>query len=123
MRSQGATEYLLILAAVLVVVAIVIIYVMRAAPTALITGTASLGTDNVTFNPGSATTPSPIPAADWRYVVLRPDGTTRVDWRDGVGNLTIGVPTTMEAPGVQGNDTLRIQYKEKNYWDFTIRAE
>ena len=122
-RGQGATEYLLMLAAVLVIVAVAIYYITRAAPTALITGTASLGTNNVTFNPGSATTPSPIPAADWRYVVLNENKAQKypaTGWGPGVDVLRIGTPITMTAEGVVRNDYLRIQYKEKDYWDFTI---
>jgi hypothetical protein len=119
----------------MVVVAVAVWYIMGMAPAAFISGTATFGpgTDNVTFTPDARMAPSPILAADWRYSVLTPAGTPRypaVGWIRGDNvavlivrrSLVIGELTTMPATGVVIGDTLRIQYRERDFWDFTIRA-
>ncbi|HID60625.1 MAG TPA: class III signal peptide-containing protein, partial [Hadesarchaea archaeon] len=55
-KGQGATEYLLMLAAVLVIVAIAVYYVTSAGPSALISGTAENVGDDIVFTPSTPMT-------------------------------------------------------------------
>ena len=118
-KGQGATEYLLMLAAVLVIVAIAVYYVTRAAPTVTITGTASLGTGNeVIFTPTSLVgAPDDIPAADWEYAVYR-DATAIKARTAGPGPLQKNIPislSTDQAP--QSGDKVKLWYKGTSIGD------
>lgn len=119
-KGQGATEYLLMLAAVLVIVAIAVYYVTSTGPSAIITGTAVKSGDNINFTPSSTMVPSTIGASDWKYAVYR--GATKIyptgsDWQDGPATLQRGIPIALPAPGCQTGDLLKIQYQGKSVYD------
>ena len=100
-KGQGATEYLLMLAAVLVIVAIAVYYVTSAGPSAIITGTATLCPDNndVVFTPATTMSPDTITAANWEYTIYR-DATPvypASGWASGVGTLERGIPIVLNA--------------------------
>ena len=118
-KGQGATEYLLMLAAVLVIVAIAVCYITTAAPTVTITGEAKVGTGNtITFTPKSMVgTPETIPAADWEYAVYR-DATVVKAKTGGPGSLSKGVPislSTDDAPAI--GDVVKLWYKGSSIGD------
>ncbi len=127
-KGQGATEYLLMLAAVLVIVAIAVYYVTSAGPSAIITGSAKLagtagaGVD-VIFTPSNTMTPSTIATADWTWSVY--SGATLVETGSGSADLERGIPVTVAiAIGntVAVGDTLKITYKGSTYDAATVQA-
>jgi hypothetical protein len=64
-KSQGATEYLLVLAVVLVVVAAVISFLFATRPAAIsITGSAEKSDDSIVFTPSNSMAPDSISTAD-----------------------------------------------------------
>jgi len=109
-KGQGATEYLLMLAAVLVIVAIAVYYVTSAGPSALISGTAENVGDDIVFTPSTPMTPTTIPAADWEYQVSS-DGTIITAFTTGPSALEVGVPVTLTDAGDDGGDKLTIRLK------------
>jgi len=118
--GQGATEYLLMLAAVLVIVAIAVYYVTSTGPSAIITGTAVKNGENINFTPSSTMVPTSISASDWKYAVYRGAQKiypTSTDWQDGTGTLQRGIPIALVATGNQTGDLLKIQYQGKNVYD------
>jgi hypothetical protein len=127
-KGQGATEYLLMLAAVLVIVAIAVYYVTSTGPSAIITGTARLagtagaGVD-VYFTPSNTLTPSPIAAIDWTWSVYR-GGALQENGTAGIQTLTRGIPVTLDitTAAVQVGDTLKITYKGSTYDVATVQA-
>ena len=119
-RGQGATEYLLILAAVLVIVAIAVYYVTSTGPSAIITGSAVKNGDSVNFTPSSTMVPSSITSTDWKYAIYR--GATKVfptsgDWQDGTGTLQRGIPVVLTATGNLAGDVVKIQYQGRAVFD------
>jgi hypothetical protein len=113
-RGQGATEYLLMLAAVLVIVAVAVYYITSIGPSSIITGTATIASgDNTTvvFTPSSTMVPSSIPAADWRWAIYR-GGTAVKTMSDGVGTLERGLPVNLPnvTGGAKSGDLVKIQY-------------
>ena len=119
-RGQGATEYLLILAAVLVIVAIAVYYVTSTGPSAIITGSAVKSDNNINFTPSSTMVPSSITAADWKYAIYR--GATKVypisgDWSDGSATLQRGIPVALTATGNLAGDVVKIQYQGRAVFD------
>ncbi|MDI6884110.1 MAG: class III signal peptide-containing protein [Hadesarchaea archaeon] len=125
-KGQGATEYLLMLAAVLVIVAIAVYYVTSTTPSALITGTAENRSDNIVFTPSSEMTPSSIPAADWEYCVYSSAGTQIAPasgWTAGTGTLARGTPiklSSLAGGGGDSGDILKIRYKGDKVFNITI---
>lgn len=112
-KGQGATEYLLMLAAVLVIVAVAIYFLYRtAAP--IIAGTASLTDNDITFTPTTGLNPDPM-TETWTWCVIAPDDTVRVDWSaDVTTDMSVGTPITLSAAGAQSGDDLRIKCKGKS---------
>ncbi len=76
-KGQGATEYLLMLAAVLVIVAIAVYYVTSTVGFPTVAATAVKSGDN-TIRINVAT--GSIPSGDWQYSVSSASGT--YDWQD-----------------------------------------
>jgi len=116
-KGQGATEYLLMLAAVLVIVAIAVYYVTSTGPSAIITGTAVKSGDNINFTPSNTMVPATIAQADWEYAVYR-GATVIKDWTLGttVGrDLNRGIPVPLAAAGSQVADLVKIRYKGNSY--------
>lgn len=119
-RGQGATEYLLMLAAVLVIVAIAVYYVTSTGPSAIITGTAIKNGDQVNFTPSNTMVPNSIQDSDWKYAIYR--GAQQVyplsGWATVSGaTLQRGLPVALTATGNQTGDVLKIQYQGKNVFD------
>jgi len=95
-RGQGATEYLLMLAAVLVIVAVAVFYILRSAPggvapsiNATVTDIAAAPTQvklSVTSISSTVTT------GNWKYVVYQ---TTQPDWTTPNDNLEAGRDYTL----------------------------
>ena len=74
-KAQGATEYLLMLAAVLVIVAVAVYYVTRAGgyPAVSVTAQTDAATqDNIQL---VVSTGGPIAAGDWQYCITATKGT------------------------------------------------
>jgi hypothetical protein len=109
-RGQGATEYLLILAAVLVVVAVAVYYVTRAGAAA----------PNLTLMPyargeniyvrATTTSTDTVKAGDWEYVVYlqgepAPAATT------GTFDLTPNTDTLLTSVTQSGTYVVRIRHK------------
>ncbi len=112
-KGQGATEYLLMLAAVLVIVAIAVYYVTSTGPSAIITGTASLKSgDNtvVIFTPSTTMTPATIAAADYEWAIY--DGATLKGSGSGTTDLQRGIPVEFDAGATELSSgyTLKIKY-------------
>lgn len=119
-KGQGATEYLLMLAAVLVIVAIAVYYVTSATPSALVTGTAENSSNDIVFTPSSEMTPSTIPTADWEYAVYTSAGVEVTAFTAGTTTLERGIPVTLSAAGGDGGDTFKVRYKGSTVFDITI---
>ena len=120
-KGQGATEYLLMLAAVLVIVAIAVYYVTSTGPSAIIIGTAIKNGDAVEFTPSSTMTPAYITSSDWNYAIYR--GATKIFpadpnvWQAGTGTLQRGIPESMTATNNQIGDVLKIKYQGSSVFD------
>jgi len=80
-KGQGATEYLLMLAAVLVIVAIAVYYVTSTGgyPAVAVTAVKSGDTIRINVDTGS------IPLGDWQYIVSTTQGSD--NWTDGTVEL------------------------------------
>lgn len=95
-KGQGAIEYLLILAAVLIVVAGAIYYVTRTGGFPTMSFTATLGSDNnirLTVGGPSGT----IKDGDWQYRGKTSAGTVVGTWTDGSGELMEGATVILSA--------------------------
>ncbi len=81
-KGQGATEYLLMLAAVLVIVAIAVYYVTSTGGYPAVAVTAvKYGDNTIRFNVETGS----IPAGDWQYSVTNTSGS--YDWTDSTAEL------------------------------------
>ena len=129
-RGQGATEYLLMLAAVLVIVAIAVYYVTSTGPSAIIIGTATLKSGDATeviFTPSNTMVPTSIPAAEWEWAIYR-GGTEIKAMTLGTtfGILNRGIPVSLT--GITGGptssaasgDILKIKYKGSTFDAATV---
>jgi len=121
-KAQGAIEYLLMLAAVLVIVAVAIYYVTGATPSATITGSAELESgDNTTviFTPGSTMTPKTIDSADWEWAVYH--GGSSIGSGSGENTLERGIPVSLSCDSAaQSGDEVKIKYKDTWYDAATV---
>ena len=117
-RGQGATEYLLMLAAVLVIVAIAVYYVTSTGPSFLITPTTGYpkvsDTDNtqVLFVVDTVS-PSPLDATAVTIKVYKPDGTDITSSvSPSTGNIDSGTQITVTcSEAVPKNSEIRFTYK------------
>ncbi len=81
-KGQGATEYLLMLAAVLVIVAIAVYYVTSTVGFPAVAATAvKYGDNTIRINVETGS----IPSGDWQYSVSSTSGD--YNWEDGTGEL------------------------------------
>ncbi len=112
-KGQGATEYLLILAAVLVVVAVAVYYVTRAGPSVTITGTARVKADDntkVIFKPTKMIPDKTIASGAWEWAVYRE--ATKIGGGTGAVDLTEGLEVELDCGAeVRANDVVKIKYK------------
>lgn len=114
-KSQGTTEYLIMLAIILLIAATVISFLVAIRPPAIsITGSAEKSGESVVFTPSTAMTPDSIPATEWEYAVYS-DSTVVKDWDSTQVALERGIPVSLTAPGNQSGDTLKIRYKGAVY--------
>ncbi|TDA31892.1 MAG: hypothetical protein DSO02_06120 [Hadesarchaea archaeon] len=92
-KGQGAIEYLLILAAVLIVVAGAVYYVTRMGGFPAMTFGATLSDNTITLevDVGSGT----IKQGDWQYRIVPRTGDAG-EWRDGVGDLSPGESVSLK---------------------------
>jgi hypothetical protein len=111
-RGQGATDYLLMLAAVLVIVAVAVYYVMSTGPT-IITGEATKNGDNVNFTPSASMVPASISSTDWEWTIYH--GTDNVAGGMGTGVLERGLRVILTAENAAIGDNLEIRYEGKWY--------
>ncbi|MEM3519724.1 MAG: hypothetical protein QW179_03750 [Candidatus Hadarchaeales archaeon] len=123
--GQGATEYKLILAIVLFVVAGGIAYLSAVRPSSIgIYGEAKMNGDNVIFIPSTIMTPPILYSETWSYSVYReasriypPD----TDWAIGPLTLERNVPASFAANGSMPGDILKIRYQGEVF-NINIRA-
>jgi hypothetical protein len=95
-KGQGAIEYLLILAAVLIVVAGAVYYVTRTGGFPTMSFTASIDSENnVTLTVGGPS--GTIKDGDWQYRGKTSTGTIVGSWTAGSGELSEGVTVTLTA--------------------------
>ncbi len=128
-RSQGSTEYLLILAVVLIVAAMALFFLLSFNPRAIITGSAENSGDNIVFTPSNTLTPENIPASNWEWALFTAQGSMLVDYTypgaagyspDTGTNLARGVPITFGAEGIDlgtTGDKLKIRYRGKDIFE------
>ncbi len=103
-KAQGATEYLLMLAAVLVIVAVAVWYVTRAGGYPAVSVTAQTetgGDDNIQLK---VETGGPVAAVDWQYRITttKGQGATAGTWESKTVALaqgTINLENTLSARG------------------------
>ncbi len=121
-RGQGAVEYLLILAAVLVVVAVAVYYVIGVGKGPTISGTATLSDNTLYFTPEEGLSPDPY-SDDWEWSVWS-NGSSVISWTTSSTNLTVGNTITVSgsAGAASVGDELRIKAEGKSY-SFTIQAQ
>ena len=113
-KGQGAIEYLLILAAVLIVVAGAVYYVTRTGGFPTMTMTASIDNENnviLTVMGPSGT----IKVGDWEYRGKTAAGTT--SWTAGSGELSEGASITLTALKGQlaVGDKVQIRHKPSGH--------
>lgn len=120
-EGQGATEYLLILAAVLVVVAIAVYYVTRGVatkPNILLTAQKDGTSIKLTATGGTDS----CPAVDWQYTVH--DNATTETWTAGTAVLSSSMADITLASGLTAGTTytVRVQHipSGQYFFDTTI---
>jgi len=107
-RGQGATEYLLMLAAVLVIVAVAVWYVMRASGAPTIVASVKLSSADNTVMIRGETGCSTI--ASWSFSYK---GGSVTDWQSGSGAMGPGDNiqlTALTGKVAAGTDTVTIKY-------------
>jgi len=107
-RAQGATEYLLILVAILGVATVAIFFLITAPPSAIITGVAEKSGDNVIFIPSQSMTPDTISSEDWKWAIYR--DAAQIASGSGTEDLEKGVSVTLVAPDAASGDEVKIKY-------------
>ena len=105
-KGQGATEYLLMLAAVLVIVAIAVYYVTSTGGYPAVAATAvKYGDNTIRINVETGS----IPAGDWQYSVSTTSGS--YDWTDGTVELK--APYVALGTGTYPTDNYYVSLKHK----------
>ena len=119
-KGQGAIEYLLILAAVLIVVAGAVYYVTRTGGFPAMTMTATISGDNVVLEvKGPSGT---IKAGDWQYRAKTSTGTVPEAWIDGTQELSegtsvvlTGLSTYVQQGQLKAGDLVQIRHKPSGH--------
>jgi len=128
-KGQGAIEYLLILAAVLIVVAGAVYYVTRTGGFPAMSMTASIASDNnVVLNVSGPS--GTIKSGDWQYRAKTSGGTVVGSWTDGSGELSEGATVTLAAlqtyvsdGTLKAGDKVQIKHKPSGHvYDVPIAA-
>jgi hypothetical protein len=126
-RGQGATEYLLMLAAVLVIVAIAVYYITATPVLPAMTMHAELENDGTNVEVKMVITAGELVADDYKFKIINPKGEVETDWTDGTTDLTpLNSPVlldeyTIEVDNHEGTWTIKILYEPAGtaYKDFT----
>jgi hypothetical protein len=107
-KGQGAIEYLLILAAVLIVVAGAVYYVTRTGGFPAMSMSAYLSGDNVMLKVDSGK----IKAGDWAYRGITSAGQLKVNWTTGTDDLEPGaIVNLVELAGkLSAGDIVQIKH-------------
>ncbi|MDH5685592.1 MAG: class III signal peptide-containing protein [Hadesarchaea archaeon] len=111
-KGQGATEYLLMLAAVLVIVAIAVYYVTSTGGYPAVAVTAVKSGDNtikINVETGS------IPSGDWQYIVSNTPEST--NWTDGTVELK--APSVSLGTYGTGNQYVSLKHKPSGHIYFS----
>ncbi|MEA1904901.1 MAG: class III signal peptide-containing protein [Candidatus Hadarchaeota archaeon] len=113
-RGQGAVEYLLILAAVLVVVAVAVYYVIGVGKGPEIVGNATLSDNVLVFTPSTGLSPDPM-TYSWEWAVYSDDTEVIAFSSTNTTDMEIGVSITLDsgATNVSHGDQLRIRCEGK----------
>ena len=119
-HGQGATEYLLILAAVLVIVAIAIYYITSTSPSAVITGSAvRVDNNTVSFTPANTMVPQSIASGTpgWSWAVYHNGSSVTGGFTAGTQTLQRGVPMALDLSSgtVAVGDEVLITYQANTY--------
>jgi hypothetical protein len=104
-NGQGATEYLLIVAAVLTIVVIGVYYLSRTSSGPTLSFTAENVTDNVmlTFTTGTSTV-----TGDWEYAIVEADKSMS-SWTTNTTDISAGSTISVSAPTADTGDIFRIR--------------
>jgi hypothetical protein len=101
-KGQGATEYLLMLAAVLVIVAVAIYYVTRTAGAPTITANLAWGTSDNSVKLNVVSASATIPAADWQYKIWKTGDSQPTSWTAGAGDIASGNQISLKTSATPG---------------------
>jgi len=110
-RGQGATEYLLMLAAVLVIVAVAIYYVTRTAGAPTVTANLTWGSTDNSVKLNVVSTSATIPAADWQYKIWKEGDSTPGSWTAGVADIAAGAQITLITGATPGFWHVTVMHK------------
>ncbi|MFB0500803.1 MAG: class III signal peptide-containing protein [Candidatus Hadarchaeaceae archaeon] len=114
-KGQGATEYLLMLAAVLVIVAIAVYYVTSTGGYPAVAATAvKYGDDTIRINVETGS----IPSGDWQYIVSTTQGSD--NWTDGTVELK--APSVSLGTYATGNHYVSLRHKPSGHIYFSDRT-
>jgi hypothetical protein len=112
--AQGATEYTLILAAVLLVVAVAIYYVTRPPGFPILSATEAKQDNEIRINVETGS----IPAGDWQYSVSSTLGS--YNWIDG--NVELKAPYATLGTYNTGNWYVSLRHKPSGHIYFADRT-
>jgi hypothetical protein len=110
-RGQGATEYLLMLAAVLVIVAVAIYYVTRAGGYPVVSMNAESVGDSIRLDVLSGS----IAAGQWQWSVSTTANT--YTWVDGT--VALAAPSVLLENGLSGNYYVNVKHKTTGHIYFS----
>jgi hypothetical protein len=111
-KGQGATEYLLMLAAVLVIVAIAVYYVTSTGGYPAVAATAvKYGDNTIRINVETGS----IPSGDWEYSVSTTSGT--YDWQDK--GVELKSPNVVLDTYATGNHYVSLRHKPSGHIYFS----
>jgi len=114
-KAQGAIEYLLMLAAVLVIVAVAVAYVLGMGGTPkpnilLSVEVNKVGEDNYDIRLVGTGGTDTCPKGEWQYAIYR-EGEESPDWTDGTEDLSSTTDISLGTRSVSGTYRVRVQHK------------
>ena len=126
-KGQGSTEYLLILAIVLIIAAIAVIYMSTTGGRKqVMTMTAVFDTTDNSID--IKITAGTLPRIDYQYRIIDPNGNVNQDWTDGTTDLDpknspVELIKLGESP-TKGNWTVKIYHKpsKSTYEDLIVNV-
>jgi len=114
-RAQGASEYLLMLAATLVLVAIAVYYVTTATPYPIVAAAPAVSDNDIRIKVETGE----IPTGDWQYSVSDTEGI--YSWTDGTESLDAPYVTIAQNQ-LGGTYYVSLKHKPHDYIYFHDRA-